>query len=125
LQENDHQYLIVDYGESLLIKNVIFILANSDTMDKESPDNIRASIDSMVFTTIHILDQENREVHQCDVPNVQTYNLTIEDQTYSVNCGGTLGRKVKFETVMFGKSILILETWAQTLKPPPVGKFNL
>ena len=119
------QYLILDYAEILIFNHVVFILANTDVMN-ESEESIKDSLKSMMFSLIYILNEENEEVHQCDVPELQLHSLAIEDQTYLVSCAGRLGRKVKFETVLSGKSILIIETWAQTSSlppPPPVGKF--
>ena len=120
------QYLIVDYAEILIFNHVVFVLANTDVMS-ESEDSIKDSLKSMMFSLIYILNEENEEVQQCDVPEIRLHSLAIEDQTYSVSCAGKLGRKVKFETVSSGKSILIIETWAQTSTPPPpppVGRLN-
>ena len=121
------QYLIVDYGDIFIFNYIVFILANTDTMYKNTGFNegtIKESIRSMAYTTIFILGDKYDQVHQCEIPEVQTQSLAIEDQTYSVSCGGEVGRSIKFVTVTNGQSILIVETWAQIATPPtplPIG----
>ena len=82
---------------------------------------VMKSVRYMSFITTHLLDEKNTESHRCNTLEVQTAKLDIEDQIYSIWCGGKLGRKVKFKTDVVGTSILVVETWAETSLPPPAG----
>ena len=111
--------MITDYGASYIFNKVYMILGNIDMMDNDI--SVLKAVKSMSFITIHLLDERNSESHRCNTLEVQTEKLAIEDQIYSVSCRGMLGRKVKFRTDQVGASILVVETWAQTSPPLPVG----
>ena len=116
---NHTEYLIMDYGVSLRFKYITFVLINKETF----PDNTAYNKAlSMQGTRITLLDDTDKEVYiACEslVVVVNKTNIdTIADQTYTIDLGRTVGRRVKFETdrispSRIGKKIIVVESWAE------------
>ena len=105
----------MDYGENLQFKGLTFVLLNKQT----SPGTEFYMVAKMYGTKITILDDKDNVVHVAceDLQNLSMGVNTIADQTYKMELGGVMGRKVKFATQQMGekipidKKIQIVESW--------------
>ena len=105
----------MDYGENLQFKGLTFVLLNKQTF----PDAEFYMIARMYRTKITILDDKDNVVFVAckDFKDLRRDVDTIADQTYKMELGGVMGRKVKFETEQIGemipieKKIQLVESW--------------
>ena len=107
----------MDYGENLQFKRLTFVLLNKETF----PDTKFYMVARMYGTKVTILDDEDNVVYVAceDFQNLSTHLSvdTVADQTYKMELGGVMGRKVKFATQQIGgkihleKRIQIVESW--------------
>ena len=111
---DEKQFLIMDYGADLQFRALKFVLINKETF-RGAEQHMSGY---MHGTNITLLDDRDQEVYvACESLIVRVVNMdTIADQTYTIDLGGTVGRKVKFETDRIshsGKKIIVVESWAE------------